>query len=941
MTPFYKKPPSLPVLIPRFTSQHEENGLLLVRGPKCSGKTTFLSRISDSAAGSGALILWATCWPSEHELPFYVLRQVLDQLEEAGEAAMTPAEILHTTNREEDSRWAVTIVHEQVYRRLLDVAARRPLLIAVDDINHVDLPSQDFLRFLARRLKGTRIKLVLAEQTGQTVCHSSGLRTDVMRLPYTQVVRLGLLSREQLAKRIGEHADVTRDPAARTATERIAAHIHDLTGGNVLLAGLLSAKYLAAAGRGGNEPTVDGDFYETVRIMIDGSGIPGISRGARAAAVLGRFCSPQRLARLLNGDPVSAECVLRGLEDLGMMHGTRLREQIGLALIDDQNFPELTELHLKAAHILFNDGVSVEYVAQNLTAAGKIEKPWDLPLVLALIGRTLEEDTTDVVDDLLTLTQASTLTADECSAVEMLLLRNVWLKDPALAATLVSPLVAAARRGTLGLADLAFLVRATALLGFPDHASELMSMLRERPSEPGAQSEVMLAEVLYSFWHSVLPRHPRTDLHVPAEPPSPWASAKQSDVLAMCQHAWLQTVQYKVPDLLKSGDRAGAIFVAEQILEGVQLKRSGVEPFLVACWVLESVNALPLARKWCIRLSEALVDHPSPVWKALLSAVQAMTSAALGDLADAYRLLQEALAHKPWDKWGALTGLIGGVLVGILTEMGRYEEAADVLDRPLHPSVFQGLCSLHYVRARGRHHLALGRLHAAVADFESCRDASAYLNVELPLVVPWRCDMAEAYLKMGNVQGARALLDEQLSLLPEGETAIHGATLRLLARTHEADQRICLLKMSADELEACGSRLELAHTLTELAFAYREISRLNLARMAMRRAQRMAQQCDAGRLQQLITVDTASSTARDEGPVESHTELDKLSSAERRVALLAIQGHTNREISAKLFITPSTVEQHLTRIYRKLRVQRRDDLENRFSSVFVGADCPM
>ncbi|MQY04627.1 helix-turn-helix transcriptional regulator [Actinomadura macrotermitis] len=50
----------------------------------------------------------------------------------------------------------------------------------------------------------------------------------------------------------------------------------------------------------------------------------------------------------------------------------------------------------------------------------------------------------------------------------------------------------------------------------------------------------------------------------------------------------------------------------------------------------------------------------------------------------------------------------------------------------------------------------------------------------------------------------------------------------------------------------------------------------------------------------------------------------ELSSAERKVAALAAAGHTNREISEKLSITISTVEQHLTRIYRKLKVRRFD-----------------
>ncbi len=51
-----------------------------------------------------------------------------------------------------------------------------------------------------------------------------------------------------------------------------------------------------------------------------------------------------------------------------------------------------------------------------------------------------------------------------------------------------------------------------------------------------------------------------------------------------------------------------------------------------------------------------------------------------------------------------------------------------------------------------------------------------------------------------------------------------------------------------------------------------------------------------------------------------------LTDAELRVATLAAQGKTNRQIAHTLYITVSTVEQHLTRVYRKLSVQRRTDL---------------
>ncbi|OLT36953.1 hypothetical protein BJF79_06065 [Actinomadura sp. CNU-125] len=51
-----------------------------------------------------------------------------------------------------------------------------------------------------------------------------------------------------------------------------------------------------------------------------------------------------------------------------------------------------------------------------------------------------------------------------------------------------------------------------------------------------------------------------------------------------------------------------------------------------------------------------------------------------------------------------------------------------------------------------------------------------------------------------------------------------------------------------------------------------------------------------------------------------------MSDAERRVAALAAEGWTNRQIAKRLHVTTSTVEQHLTRVYRKLRINRRTDL---------------
>jgi DNA-binding CsgD family transcriptional regulator len=60
----------------------------------------------------------------------------------------------------------------------------------------------------------------------------------------------------------------------------------------------------------------------------------------------------------------------------------------------------------------------------------------------------------------------------------------------------------------------------------------------------------------------------------------------------------------------------------------------------------------------------------------------------------------------------------------------------------------------------------------------------------------------------------------------------------------------------------------------------------------------------------------------------------RLTHAEQRVAALAAAGSTNREIAEQLFITVSTVEQHLTKIYRKLDVHSRSGLRRHLPLIF-------
>jgi ATP/maltotriose-dependent transcriptional regulator MalT len=237
--------------------------------------------------------------------------------------------------------------------------------------------------------------------------------------------------------------------------------------------------------------------------------------------------------------------------------------------------------------------------------------------------------------------------------------------------------------------------------------------------------------------------------------------------------------------------------------------------------------------------------------------------------------------------------------------------------------MYQTVIGLRYLHARGHYYLATERALAALDDFQTCDRQMREWNIDVSALVPAHTDLAQAYLRLDQRKVARDLVTRQLDKPRVISSRTRGTSLRVLAATSELRQRPQLLMEAVEDLHNCGDRLELARALIDLSEAHQELGEFSRARMHARRAAAEAKACRAEPLSKLLS--HGGTFEMKEQRVEGDG-VPPLSGAERRVATLAARGYSNREIGRMLYITVSTVEQHLTRVYRKLNVGSRADL---------------
>ena len=236
-----------------------------------------------------------------------------------------------------------------------------------------------------------------------------------------------------------------------------------------------------------------------------------------------------------------------------------------------------------------------------------------------------------------------------------------------------------------------------------------------------------------------------------------------------------------------------------------------------------------------------------------------------------------------------------------------------------------GLAAALAHQAKGEIAAALGDAEAAVTHFTAAGSLAPDVDVD---VLPWRAGAALAHLRNGNSRAASELAREHVELAREcGSPYAMAGALRTLAAVDTGPDRVQhLLRARAVLAGSMAERLsaqidtDLAGLLLLTHAPDAEERALGLLRSAEDHAGRQELWPLQARVRRLLD-------RLGEQPRKVQTEaMAALTVSERRVARMAADGMTNRQIAGELVVTVKAVEWHLSHVYRKLGISSRGDL---------------
>lgn len=897
---------------------------VIVRGSSGIGKSALLRRVLRKARADGHLVLCATGDSLDTGTEFGVVHQLFE----------------HAADEELDEHVTAAVAdHDAPYRAVAALGrSDRRVVLAVDDLQWADTASVLWLGRLLRRLDGLRITVIATMGPGQKDCdnHEIGALLPLFR-HRIWLSPLGEAEVGELARAIfGTEPEPGFVTACRTATGGVPALLHAL---------LRSIRTHGAAPRADTAADlarhVPAEVGRTVHATLRGAG-PDVGTTAVAAAVLTGppgpdadlrgECLVPAAALLAHATGMPGPTVEDGLHTLvgaGLMAlvdgGIAFTCPVLAVAIANEVLPSRRlELHARAARFLIDEGAAWDVVMPHLLngplgqdwtvdallrAADDAEARGDRGAALACLRRALREPLPERVRaQVLVSVGEVELTRCVPTAVNSLR-RSLDL------ATAPGERAAAARSLAAALFTL-------------DRYSEGIEVLRQvgeriRPASP---LDALRLEI--DLVYAQLGRTCTAAAGMPRLMAMDLAEAAGTRV----QRPLAALLSFR--SIMDGGSPEEAISYAQQALaEGVCPQDDESYVYSAAVLALAVAGRSDLAFTRVDACLEAVRERSSALSYAYTSTLRAGVYYRLGNVRGCEADARAAVETLRGVGAGPTTSHSVAMLTDALVKLGRTDEAEQLLvEHGLNGRLNRHWTNDFTALVRGRLRMAQGRVREGLADFLHAGDRARTRRMAGPAVLPWRSEAALAHAALGEKQQALALAEEEVSLAQAwGVPEFRGIALRVLGVVQGGSAGIDLLSEAIGLLEPSTARYSYAQALADCGALTRQNGGSSSARGLLRQAVSVAQQCGAMLVAESAQEELRASGFRPDSPVADAHGAGTLTRSELRVAELAAEGLTNKEIAARLFVGLRTVEVHLSKAYHKLGISGRAGLAEALS----------
>ncbi|MGS0685503.1 helix-turn-helix transcriptional regulator [Nakamurella sp. GG22] len=917
----------LSVITAAFRDAGDGDGrVVVVAGRAGMGKSSLLAAGQRAARAAGFTVLTARSSDLEREFAFGVARQLFERAVQrsphwwagAAEQARAVFDDVPAAAGEIFEDVSQSVLHG-LYWLVANASSDGPLLLSVDDLQLCDRSSLRFLSYLSRRLDGLPVVVLAGLRTaGQPLADAT--LADLVEDPAVEVVEPRPLTVDAVA-------EVLRRRMGAVPADVFAADCRRATGGNPLLLDELARALRADGVRPDTAPVGviatlgPRAVSRTVLGRLAHAG-PDAIAVAQALAVIGDWESVALVEAVTGLDADRIESATRTLLQAEILQsGSPLR--FVHPLVRDVISRELTPVeserrHLRAAEVLRAMGRPVEQIAAHALALVPAGRDW---VVTCLRDAALIAVRRGAADDALTYLRRAVIEPPAANVRPRLLqelgMTESLANEPIPAVEHLRAAYEAAPDPAERAQIVGVLSRMLIFTNPPDDAVALLRQARATlPPELGDLDDALAAVELYAVNFGAEDTDAGRRL---ASVSAPGPGSGPGARMLAASAAWDRA--------LTGGSRGDCVALAVAALEdGVLIRADPWFMSIVAAGVLVLADEPSAMDVW----NQMLADGHRNGSQLTVSGVrlwQGWNFLEWGALDDAEHALglyaadtlrrggQNESGMAYWAGFNARLLVDRGDLVGAREVLVRADRAAPGSDGDL-------------LLRRAETEVLLGEARWEQALAAANRLAAVRRRVMNSAWAPSSSLRARALVGLGRYdEAASAASDGVAAARVWGAGSTVGAALRVLALALDAAgsaSSIGVFEEAVTLLEASPARLELARAEFGLGGALRRRGQVVAARPHLARAAELASLCGATGLAALASTELRVAGGRPRQRAVSG--IDALTPSERRAAELAALGRTNRAIAQELYVTPKTVEVHLSSAYRKLGVTSRGEL---------------